>query len=90
MKNVVRSFDRNIVLYSMIILCSFSKKKEPIRISALSPLNTVQSNYAECGVCEDKNAVCIRAATQTTCWCQAGYKKENNRCGMYTVYQHFY
>ncbi|CAF0949210.1 unnamed protein product [Adineta ricciae] len=57
-----------------------NEKCEPIQISALSPLNTVQSNYAECGVCEDKNAVCIRAATQTTCWCQAGYKKENNRC----------
>lgn len=58
------------------------QKKELIRISSLSPLNTVQSNYAECGVCNDKNAACIHAATQTTCWCQAGYKKENNQCGM--------
>ncbi|UJR32135.1 hypothetical protein I4U23_019603 [Adineta vaga] len=56
-----------------------NERCEPIKTSLLSPLNSLQTSYPECGVCEDNNAVCINI-TQTTCWCRAGYVKNNNKC----------
>ncbi|CAF4961111.1 unnamed protein product, partial [Rotaria sp. Silwood1] len=53
---------------------------EPIRSTLLSPLDSLISNYSTCGVCEDINALCIKAADQITCWCRFGYIKQNNQC----------
>jgi hypothetical protein len=50
--------------------------------SLLSPLNPVLTAYDECGTCTDKNAVCIQASNQTTCWCRAGYDNKNGKCGL--------
>ncbi|CAM4777103.1 unnamed protein product [Rotaria magnacalcarata] len=48
--------------------------------SLLSPLETVVSNYGECGSCAADNAVCAKAADETTCWCRVSYEKNNNNC----------
>lgn len=46
-----------------------------------SPLTEPVSDYGECGTCKDSNAVCMTAAGARTCWCRAGYRKENDQCG---------
>ncbi|CAF3513440.1 unnamed protein product [Rotaria socialis] len=53
---------------------------ELIVSSLLSPLETLVSNYGECGSCADDNAVCAKAADETTCWCRVSYEKKNNNC----------
>jgi len=54
---------------------------EAIKFELLSPLDSNQTSYSECGYCADKNAACIKAGKQTTCWCRAGYNKSGNQCG---------
>ncbi|CAF0941777.1 unnamed protein product [Adineta steineri] len=35
----------------------------------------------QCGTCSDENALCVLVGNQTTCWCQAGFEKNNeNKC----------
>ena len=52
----------------------------------LSPSMTMLP-YEECGTCNDDNALCVRVANQTTCWCQSGFiKTANNKCGKWTVF----
>ncbi len=60
---------------------NFFLEIDPQKSPLFSPLNEPQTNYVPCALCDDRNAACIQAAQETTCWCRAGYRKENDRCG---------
>ncbi len=47
--------------------------------SGLSPSNTALP-FDECGKCQVDNALCAFVGNQTTCWCQAGFIKNGNKC----------
>ena len=50
---------------------------EAIKSQYLSPIET---DVIECGTCTDDRAVCTNAAGKQTCWCQAGYEKNGDKC----------
>jgi hypothetical protein len=53
---------------------------EAIKSQYLSPIENDVSNYGVCGACSDEHAVCINVAGKQTCWCQAGYVKNGDKC----------
>lgn len=53
---------------------------EAIKSPYLSPIETDVVDYGLCGACTDENAACINAAGKQTCWCQAGYEKNGDKC----------
>ena len=79
MNDVVKHSERLCILF---FLRFFFTVIEPIFSTLLAPLDSPVTNYDQCGLCEDENAVCTRAADETTCWCRSGYAKNNNRCGL--------
>ncbi len=48
--------------------------------SGLSPSNTTLS-LDQCGKCQIDNALCAFVGHQATCWCEASFTKNEDKCG---------